>query len=207
MSDTKRLTSVNSPQNSLTKRDNSSVKRAYDDRMTISEAIEAVGRMIRGYANRGSADKGYIGAIAELLCQYPRTVARDCADPLRGVVTTTSYMPTSADIVKWCEPKSSVMRGRVEWEERAERQLQERREFEQKQHNRKETYDELKARYGENWGINNPDRKPKPTREQVLQALYDNYGREKVDAVPDAGPDAWRKLPRTYGDDDSKIPF
>src|SRR5215469_11299598 len=41
--------------NSPSKHDGSKMQRVFDDRMTLSEAIEAVTRMIRGYANRGQA--------------------------------------------------------------------------------------------------------------------------------------------------------
>lgn len=128
-----KLTYAPSPPNSLTKPVNGKLRQAFSDRLMLSEAIDAVGQMIRGYANRGTADKSYIGAIASLLCQYPRTLALDCADPLHGVVLTTKFMPTPADIAGWMEPRVERMAGRVDAEERAERQLRERREYDAQQ--------------------------------------------------------------------------
>lgn len=98
--------------------------------MILSEAIDAVGRMITGYPNGGAAaGASYIGTIASLLCQYPRMVATECADPLRGVARTTKFLPTVAEVVAWCEPHTDRMGRTVDYDERSLRQLQERREL------------------------------------------------------------------------------
>jgi hypothetical protein len=180
------------------RRDSSNVRQAFTDRLLLSEAIDAVGKMIRGYANRGSADKSYIGAIADLLCQYPRSLAIECADPVRGVVLTTKFMPTPADIAGWMEPRVDRMKGRADFEDGAERQLRERREYTERVSRPRETYDELKAKYGPNWGI----AQGKPTGgfpALTLDQVREKYGATKVDAVPDAADDGWRKLKSTYG--------
>ena len=67
-----------------TRRADSSVTRALAARLTVSEAIDLVGKMIRGFSHQGQAGKSYIGAIAEILMQYPKQVAIACADPIRG---------------------------------------------------------------------------------------------------------------------------
>jgi hypothetical protein len=98
--------------------------------MMLSEAIDAVSRMLRGYANGGaSAGKSYIGALAELLCSYPRQVAFACAEPLTGVVTTTKFLPTPADIVGWCEPRVQAMHATAKREEQWAEQLRDREKF------------------------------------------------------------------------------
>lgn len=86
------------------------VKSALNDRMTLSESIEAVGRMISGYANRGQADRSYVGALAALLCDYPRVIATQCSSPVHGVARKCKFMPTIADVVEWCQPKLEEMR-------------------------------------------------------------------------------------------------
>ena len=180
---------------------NGSVRQAFSDRLILSEAIEAVGKMIRGYANRGSADKGYIGAIAELLCQYPRSLAIKCADPVHGVVLTTKFLPTPCDIATWMEDDLDRMREGADAEDAAERQLRERSEYDQKMGQsrpQRETCEELKARYGPNWGIGLGKRRsgfPALTLAQVRE----KYGPEKVDAVPDAKDDGWKKLKPSFG--------
>lgn len=113
-----------------TKRESSSVRRALADRLLLSDAIDAVGKMIRGYANSGSAGKSYVGAIAELLMHYPRSVALRCADPFRGVARETKFMPTPADVIAFCERTVAPMHEEAAREERVAEQLQERAEWE-----------------------------------------------------------------------------
>lgn len=116
-------------ENSLTKPENSNIKRALADRLLISEAIDLVAMMIRGYANRGQADKAYIGAIAQILMHYPRQVALKCADPFNGVVRDTKFMPTPADVIGWCEKAVAPMHGEAAREDRIKEQLRARDEW------------------------------------------------------------------------------
>jgi hypothetical protein len=111
---------------SLSKRETSNIRQVLADRLILSEAIEAVNRMIRGYANRGQADKSYIGAMAELLLHYPKSVALACADPFHGVVRATKFMPTPSDIIAFCENRIEPMHREADREERVAKQLDER---------------------------------------------------------------------------------
>ena len=112
--------------------ESSSVKQAYTDRMMLSEAIEAVAKLISAYPTTASkVEKSYIGTMAALLCQYPRSAATKCADPLRGVARTTKFLPTVADVVAWCEQPLESMTRIVDFEDRSARQLRERREQEE----------------------------------------------------------------------------
>lgn len=116
-----------------TKPMSSNVKQAYTDRMMLSEALQAVHRLVEAFPNGGStAGKSYIGTIAALLCSYPRSIAMQCADPLRGVARETKFLPTVADIVAWCEPKVAGMHSSVSSEDCIRRQFEERREREEK---------------------------------------------------------------------------
>ena len=113
-----------------TRQESTSVKRALADRLLISEAIDAVGKMIRGYPNRGQADKSYIGAIADLLLHYPREVALRCADPFRGVARETKFMPTPSDIIGWCERDARSLHERSAREDRIAEQFRAMDEYE-----------------------------------------------------------------------------
>lgn len=97
------------------------MQRALDDRMTISEAIEAVGRMVRGYPQ--TKDKSYVGAMAEYFTYYPRSVVMACVDPINGVVATTKYLPTPADVIGFCEKKMAPMHQELAREKRIAEQL------------------------------------------------------------------------------------
>jgi len=147
---------------SLLKRPKSSnVRQALAERMVISEALAAALHMIRGYSNGGAhAGRGYLGAIAEVLMQYPRAIALRAADVNRGVPRECQFMPTPADVIAWCERHTEAMRQPVESEDRdaAFQRDRERMAADEealaKARQTRPTYDELKAKYGPNWGIN-----------------------------------------------------
>jgi hypothetical protein len=106
------------------------VRWALQDRLIPSEAIEAVGAMIDAIPNgRAAITDSYIGNIASLLCQYPRQVALGCADPLRGVLTKTRFVPTICDVVEWCDPQREAMQRTVRREDQIAQQFLEREEF------------------------------------------------------------------------------
>jgi len=80
---------------------------ALEARLLPSEAFSAVSSMIAGFPHKGQADDGYIATIANILVNYPRSVAIKCAHPIDGVVRhTKSFMPTSPDVINWCEAEA-----------------------------------------------------------------------------------------------------
>jgi hypothetical protein len=110
-----------------TQRENTSVRRILDDRMTISEAISAVQKIIDGYPNGGAgAGQGYIGASADILSSYPRQTALACANSRTGIARTCKFLPTVADIVAWCEKATEPLWCAAEREARIAAQLAER---------------------------------------------------------------------------------
>ena len=107
------------------------MQREFTARLTMQEAIEAVGKMLNAYPNaRDGIRDGYMGTIAALLCQYPRSVALRCANPINGVCRETKFLPTVAEVVAWCEPNTGHMRRTVEFEHRSQKQFAEREEIE-----------------------------------------------------------------------------
>lgn len=130
------------------------------ERLTGTEAIKIVGQMLRGYANGGAAaGKSYIGALAEVLGHYPRSVALRAGDLVRGVPRDTKFLPTPADVIAWCEREKAELQGIVDRDDHYSRLVRDAqkdlRETERHAEARKTrpTYDELKAKYGPNWGI------------------------------------------------------
>lgn len=116
--------------------------------------------MLRGYANGGQqASDSYIGALAEVLLQYPRCISAHAGDLVRGVPRETRFLPTPADVIAWCERETEDLRGivhRDDYYTTLEQQQRERAaEAERLEAVRKArpTYNDLKAKHGENWGI------------------------------------------------------
>lgn len=101
-----------------------------DDRLLLSEALDAVSRLIRGYANGAQAGKSYLGAIAETLMHYPKSVALACADPYRGVVLQSpEFLPSQGKIIAWCEKRCASMYEEADRDDRIEKQLDAREQW------------------------------------------------------------------------------
>ena len=99
------------------------------ERLTLSEAIALATEIVGRYPNGGrDAGKSYLGALAETLCAYPKTVAEQCAK-LNGVSAHCEFLPSVAAIMKWCDAATEPLRARREREIAVSRQLDERREF------------------------------------------------------------------------------
>jgi len=92
----------------------------------MSEAVEAVTRMLVVYPNaKNMISDGYIGAIAAILCKYPSLVALSCVEPT-GVASTTAFIPTAADVIKWLEREVQMIRSAHAWEKQSAAQFAQR---------------------------------------------------------------------------------
>lgn len=130
------------------------------DRMSYSEAVESVGRLIAAFPNGSPANaKGYIGALAAVLVDYPRVVAAKCSDPLKGVARETRFLPTVADLVGWCERERAGLQGIVDREDHAAAVATKARELAQHEsalaaaRKTRPTLQEMQKEHGPNWGI------------------------------------------------------
>ena len=175
----------------------------------LSEAMDLVVKMVGAFPNGGTgAGKGYLGALASILVTYPRSVASQCADPIKGVSRECKFLPTIADIVSWCEKETEEMRRPVERADRDEMLAAQRRaraaedaEMQDKR-GRRPTMDELRAKHGPNWGIKDSGAKIQPTKEESRQALIAQIGQEAFDALPDGkdrADDYWKKVKYRQG--------
>lgn len=167
--------------------------------MTPSEAIEVVGRLIAAFPNGNpQSGKGYIGALAAVLADYPRYVATRCCDPRTGVARETRFLPTVADIVAWCERETESLRFPVDREddELAYLQRAKAREAEalaiEAARTKRLTYDELKAKHGGSWlPANTADENARP---MTLEEISEKYGVpiEQVRALPSVKEQQWK---------------
>lgn len=106
------------------KRESSSVQRAIDNRMTLSDAIDAATEIIGRYPNGGAnAGKSYIGALAATLASYPLSVAAACSG-LTGVSAECKFLPTVADIIAWCERETQPLYRQADREYRLKEQFE-----------------------------------------------------------------------------------
>src|SRR5262249_6289979 len=196
-----RLTSQNSHSISPMKSAHANLRQGLADRLALSEAIDAVGKMLNGFPNSAPPEsRRYNGALATVLSEFPRQIALACADPVKGVARTTKFLPTVADVVAWCERETAALRTPVDREDRDQqfiRECRERAEHEAEWAEKRKarpTLEELQAKHGPNWGIAQPAddtvaraasaRQLAEANERALLAEYAAAGLE-----PKRGPD------------------
>lgn len=116
--------------------------------------------MLRGYANGGQQASGsYIGALAAVLSHYPRCVASQAGDLIKGVPRETRFLPTPADVIGWCERETEYLRSIVERDDREQRlraEAEARRKADEKlaaDRRLRPTLQQLHEQYGPDWGI------------------------------------------------------
>lgn len=113
---------ANSPQRFDLRR----INEALSDRLTLSEAIEVVGRIIDLYPQLKDPSKGYIGGMAKILMQYPRAAVVLAGDAVEGVAAGCAFPPVPADLIAWC--RGMEVTKKREWMARLEQQVREDRE-------------------------------------------------------------------------------
>jgi hypothetical protein len=201
--ETPKQTSLTSQENLPTNYGAQSMRQALAERLMPSEGMDAVQRLLSCYPHsvRSEATGGYLGALAAVLCDYPKSIALNCCDPRKGVARETKFLPTVNDIVVFCEREIKSMRNIVDRDDREKSILagmQARREaFESGEpaEERKAFIAKRREELGANWGINTGKPRP-PTREEAREVLIAQIGQEAFDALPDTGirTDDWQKL-------------
>ena len=78
------------------------MKQALTDRMTLSEGIEAATNLMTQFPNAKGYSDGFIGALAQVLMQYPRQVVLKCIDVRSGLARDVKFLSIS-DVVAWLE--------------------------------------------------------------------------------------------------------
>lgn len=159
--------------------------------MTREEAAALVDRMLGSYPSLSLHDpKTYIAAICSVLCQYPVWAGEKA---INEAVIESKFIPPAPGVLKpLLESQVATARYADHWNRAAEASLR----MIEPPRDKRLSMDELRAKYGPNWGIGNPDRKRPPTREESRAELVAQIGQEAFDAIPDAGhdTDTWAKL-------------
>ena len=119
--------------------------------------------------------EGFKASLGAVLEQYPDGVIRYVCDPRTGIQRKCKFPPTVSEIVEACDDRAAYLRQQerfANWGNNEPKMLEPPRE-------NRPSYDELKAKYGENWGLKSPDEKPKgPTfKAPTLEELQHFYAR------------------------------
>lgn len=136
----------------------------------------------------------FLDAAAAILASYPDDCIMWVTDPRTGIPGTLKWPPQPSEVKEACEDYMAPLRRREERELSLKRQLAERAELERQEANRPDrlTIEELKAKYGETWGLNpreevvaaNQEQRDRARQrlERDIQAEYEAHGEEPVRA-------------------------
>lgn len=141
--------------------------------------------MLLGCYRTGDANdpETYVAAVAATLARYPEEIITLVTHPTEGtIVGHIQWLPSVMEVREACERALLPVRSHEARQKRIAEQMESRRR-EDEAKAKAPTYEELKAKYGENWGLENPDHKkrpppkPAPTIDQ-LRYHYQHYDLE-----------------------------
>jgi hypothetical protein len=144
-------------------------------------ALERAKLMLDCWRTGGAnSPETFITAVAAVLARYPDHVIFEVTNPMSGLPIELTWMPSIKDVHDACEKMMEPIYRRQRHEAMLEKHRAERAEQEEIANRPRPTLDELKAKYGENWGLSSLDKperkaKPAPTKEE-LAAHYRQYG-------------------------------
>lgn len=117
---------------------------------SAEQATKAVRVILGSFPNRGTIDPDvYVRQIVILLTGYPSFVARKIAHPRDGIVSRNNFLPTLAEVKAFADALTIPKRSR---RDAMYRQIEQIRKPEEPEVD-KPSLDDLKARYGNDWGI------------------------------------------------------
>jgi hypothetical protein len=118
----------------------------------------------------------YLTAVAAILARYPDQVIYDVTSPTDGLPVQLTWMPSLKEVKDACDKQMEpIIR-----QERQAKLIAETLADRDVDKSDRPTREDLKAKYGENWGLTSldePVRKPRPApSKEDLAAHYREYG-------------------------------
>jgi len=137
-------------------------------------------KLLLGCYRTGDANdpETYVAAIAVTLARYPEEIITAVTHPVTGLPSQKNWLPTIKEVRDACQELQERLQAQIERERRIKEQLAARRQEELAAP--RPTIAELKAKYGDDWGLNlhaaqHPPPAPAPTASQ-LREHYSKYG-------------------------------
>jgi len=120
----------------------------------ISEYATERARLLLGCYRTGDANDPdtYVAAIAATLARYSEAIITDVTHPVSGLPSKKSWLPTVKEVFDACEEHDERARHAIAREKRIKEQLAARAE-EDRLKEQRPTLEQMKAKYGENWGL------------------------------------------------------
>jgi len=145
---------------------------------TVTRYAAARAKILLGCYRTGEANdpETYVAAVTAVLSHFPEEVITAVTHPVTGLPKKSSWLPTIKEVNDACNEAIEPIRQHEARLKRIKEQLEMR---EREDRGEKPTMEQLKAKYGENWGLTSRPPKPEsvkaPTGEE-LRAHYREYG-------------------------------
>ncbi|HEX2653541.1 MAG TPA: hypothetical protein VHN11_07815 [Xanthobacteraceae bacterium] len=126
----------------------------------------------------------FITAVAAILARYPDEVVYAVTNPTEGLPVQLTWMPSVKEVHDACEKEMEPIYRRQR-EEKVIADLMESRKQDEIAREHRPTVEELKAKFGENWGmksLDKPERKTKPA--PTADELREHYSKFKLAFQP-----------------------
>jgi len=147
----------------------------------ISNYAAARARLLLGCYRTGDANdpETYVAALTAILARYPEEVITAVTHPATGLPSMKSWLPTVKEVTDACNDAVEPIVQKQARQKRIAEQI-EARAIADEEDRRRPSLEELKAKYGPDWGLSSgPDKKPEsnftaPTADQ-LRHHYQHY--------------------------------
>ena len=118
----------------------------------ISRYATERARLLLGCYRTGDANdpETYVAAIAASLARFPEEIITEVTHPVDGLPARLSWLPTVKDIRDACDAAMEPTRRRALADRQIKEQLADRAEPDR---TNRPTSDDMKSKYGANWGL------------------------------------------------------
>jgi hypothetical protein len=141
-------------------------------------AVERAKLLAGCYRKSDAADpETYAGAVAAVLAEYPPDIVQRVTDPRSGLPSKLQWLPSVKEVRDACEELDNRRRY---VETRAKQQAEQIAELKRLDAMRqtRPTLAEMKAKYGENWGISGEDKTQEVERDRRRSELQQRANQE-----------------------------
>jgi hypothetical protein len=141
--------------------------------------------LLLGCYRTGEANdpKTYVAAVTAVLSHFPEEVITAVTHPVTGLPKKSSWLPTIKEVNDACNEAIEPIRQHEARLKRIKEQLEMR---EREDRGEKPTLEQLKEKYGENWGLQDPR---KPSAQSWQAPAWD-----QVTAIYAADPERLKRL-------------
>jgi hypothetical protein len=155
-------------------------------RMTELEALEQVREFLGSFRRGELIDPVIFGRnMAKIFTCYPRQIALVVCDPVKGMPSMQDWIPSLAQVKAACDAEIAQLHRIIRfrnWGKPANLELT-------KDEPVRPTMEQLKAKYGPNWGIASEDdpKRPEPFKMLSMKQLDEHYRKQSLDKTMRGG--------------------